>query len=385
MTRAQDEPLLPAETAGEVPPPRGVDTAPAAARPPRSAGSGDGGRPATARVAVLAVGALCLFSVGVMVFDFWGMVRVFPGVAALAVVLCAITLLFGYWALRRIRPVRAPDTKTSLVAVAWGFTGAAGLALLANNAFSGIWAKSISVEFAEKWDAALSAPLNEEALKIVGIVLIALAFPRAVRGPMDGFVIGSLVGLGFQVVENFFYALLSVIQSGAVNVMVSAGLSSVMRVLVTGLATHWALSALTGTAVGLIAASAWRPGARRSVMALLLVLTAMVLHWLFDAPLWTGNAGVLGRVLFNFALVMVVYFVVRRFYRRRVLAALEKEGEALGMGRSEARSLARRRGRRKALRAIPEADRAQTAERQRYLVDVAEDRAAARGAPAAQT
>ncbi|SIO86632.1 hypothetical protein [Nocardiopsis sp. JB363] len=80
-------------------------------------------------------------------------------------------------------------------------------------------------------------------------------------------------------------------------------------------------------------------------------------------------------MLLNFTVVMVVYFVIRHAYRRRVLAALEQEGERFGVNRSDARALARRSGRRRTLRKLPEADRAKAAEQQEQLLDTAEDRA----------
>ncbi|GLU50141.1 PrsW family intramembrane metalloprotease [Nocardiopsis ansamitocini] len=374
MSQAQENPFLPRDTVDAVPGPRG-DFPVSTTEPAGTEKSDVEGRTSVAPAAKLALAFLCLFSAGTLAFQFWGQIRVFPGVAALAFVVCALTLLFGYWVLRRIRPVRPPAASVSLIAVAWGFTGAAGLALMANNELSGILAK---LDGATAWEAALTGPFNEELLKLVGIVLIALAFPRVVRGPVDGFVIGALAGLGFQGVENFLYALISVIQTGAVNGLLAATLSSVVRVLVTGLGTHWALSALTGTAVGLLAASGWRPDPRRAVTAALLVVTAIGLHLLFNSPLLPDGAGILLKVLLNFTVVMVLYFVIRRSYRRRVLAALAEEGEKVGMERSHALALARRGSRRKALRTVPESGRAEAARRQEQLIDAVEARAVMR-------
>lgn len=375
MSRAQEEPVLPDSVTGAVPVPRGGDPDPSV-RDPRPAGNGAVANPMSpSRAAMLVLGALCLFGLGALAIEFRGQIRVFPDVAVLSLVVCALTLLFGYRVLRRIRPVRPPGTRVSLAAVAWGFTGATGLALLANDALAGVLAKTVGPEVEFRWGAALTGPFNEELLKLVGIVLITLAFTGAVRGPMDGFVIGSLVGLGFQAAENFVYALISVVQTGGVNGLVAAVLSSVLRVVMTGLGTHWALSALTGTAIGLLAVGSWRPTVRRAVTAFLLVVLAIGLHLSFNAPVLTSNAGIVFRVLLNFTVVMVVYFVIRHGYRRRVLAALDVEGEGTGMTRSDARALARRSGRRKALRKLPEADRVRVADEQERLLDLAEDHA----------
>ena len=49
------------------------------------------------------------------------------------------------------------------------------------------------------------------------MVLIALAAPRVIRGPLDGMIYGALTGLGFQVMENFTYALNNIPLTGATN------------------------------------------------------------------------------------------------------------------------------------------------------------------------
>ncbi|QVQ53783.1 PrsW family intramembrane metalloprotease [Spiractinospora alimapuensis] len=379
MSRAQGEPLLPSNVSGAVPAAREGDASSTTAASPSTTDGEPPGRPLVERSAIFVLGALCVFGVCVLAPEFWGEVRVFPGVAALTAVISALTLLLGYWLLRRIRPVRAPSTGVSWVAVAWGFTAAAGLALLANNALDGVWTKTLPAEIASAWGAALTGPFNEEPLKLLGIVLIAVAFPRVVRGPVDGFVIGSLVGIGFQVVENFLYALGTVIQTGGVDGAAAVTQSSLVRIAVTGLGTHWALSALAGTAVGLLAAGAWRPNARRVLAAILLVLTAIVLHLFFNAPVLGEGPAVLVKVLLNLTVVLVVYFVIRHAYRRRVRAALTEEGERFGVEPAAARALIRRSGRRKALRRTSAADRAQARRRQEALVNRAEDRAAAYG------
>ena len=69
----------------------------------------------------------------------------------------------------------------------WGGTAAAGCALLANQGLTSLWAKSQGTQFAENWSAPLSAPsLNEEILKLCGVVMVVLAAPAMIRGPLDG-------------------------------------------------------------------------------------------------------------------------------------------------------------------------------------------------------
>ncbi|WP_435106797.1 PrsW family intramembrane metalloprotease [Nocardiopsis synnemataformans] len=366
---------------GSVPSPRGArqdESGPrhASERPPE--GRHARGQRLPALAALVLIGVLCAVGLGYLALRFTGLVRVFFSEAALAVFLGLVTLAFGFWVLRRIRPVRDPALDASVAAVAWGLTAATAGGVIANAGLGSIWAKSLGLPFSEVWGAALTAPLNEELLKLAGIVLVAVAFPAAVRGPVDGFVIGSLVGLGFEVTENFVYSMNAIVQAGGTGGLVPVVQTTVVRLVLTGLGSHWAMSAVAGTAVGLLAAVAWRPGRRRAVAAALLVVLAMALHWLLDSPLFDGIGGVVFKVAVVFLTAMAVYFTVRQAYRHRVRAALASEGGALGMRRSAATALANRRGRVRELRHVADPERPAVERRQEQMLAIAEDRAVRR-------
>ena len=79
------------------------------------------------------------------------------------------------------------------------------IALPANTALLEIWTKAGGTEFATKWAAGLTAPINEEFAKALGLVLLIGLAPRLVRSAYDGFIIGAFIGLGFQVFEDVLY------------------------------------------------------------------------------------------------------------------------------------------------------------------------------------
>ncbi|SCE07079.1 Protease prsW family protein [Streptomyces sp. SolWspMP-sol7th] len=113
-----------------------------------------------------------------------------------------------------------------------------------------MWSRTAGVDFASSWGAALTAPLNEEGIKTAGIVLLGVAFPARMRGPLDGWVLGALVGLGFQMAENWTYALNGIVGTGGTTPGDAALQSVVGRVLYTGLGSHWTMSAVAGTGCG---------------------------------------------------------------------------------------------------------------------------------------
>ena len=360
MSHARPEPHVPSTAGGQVPVPReseqdhgGTEHPPARRPAPEPTRT----QRMPSLVAMVLFGVFCLGGFGYTLLNFTGAVRVFTAEAVVSAVLLAGVGVLGFWILRRIRPVRAPSLTFSFLALVWGMTGAIGLALVANHQLMSAWSRAGGLEFGSAWGAALTAPVNEGLLKVTGVVLIAVIAPRVVRGPIDGFIMGALVGLGFQLVEDLTYALNMITMQGATAGMASVVQTLFVRVGLTGLGSHWAMSAVAGTAIGLLAAASWRPGTRRGVGALLLLLLAMGVHWFFDSPLMENLLGVLVKTLAVFLSAVVVYFVARHGYRGRVRQSLAEQGEELGIRRSSAVALASRQGRRNELGRVAHPER----------------------------
>ena len=290
---------------------------------------------------------LCVIGAGLLAWAFYRALAVYPGATVLAAVLQLPLLFLGWWLLRLARPLSAPARTWSAAAVIWGATAATGCALSANQGLTGLWAKGAGVVFAGNWSAALTAPVNEELLKVAGVVLIVLAAPRAIRGPLDGMIYGALTGLGFQVMENFTYALNNIPLTGATDPAEAVVISTVVRGL-TSLGSHWAMTAVAGAGVGYLAARGLRGGAPRAAACL---AAAMAMHLLFDAP--APGAVIVLKVLLNFVVVLVFYLMLRRAYRARARAALARHVAAGDVPAIEAPYLLSRRTRRRRQRRVP--------------------------------
>jgi RsiW-degrading membrane proteinase PrsW (M82 family) len=300
--------------------------------------------PVVQKTARAAIAVLCIVGVAVQAWEWAPVVRVFPGPALLAVILQLPLLGLGFWLIRRLRPIRAPARSWSAVAVIWGLTAAAGFAELANHGLTVIWARAAGVSFASSWAAPLSAPLNEEILKLCGVVLIVVAAPLLIRGPVDGLVFGALAGLGFEATENIAYGLNAIAQFGATSPPEAVYVSAVLRDL-AGPGSHWAISAVAGAGIGYLVAR----GRRGAVPGLALVVAAMLMHLLADAP----GISEFVKVIVNFAAVTALYLFLRRGYLARardVMAAWTASG---AMTADEAAILLRRRARQQVLRQVP--------------------------------
>ncbi|MFI5756891.1 PrsW family intramembrane metalloprotease [Streptomyces sp. NPDC051569] len=315
-------------------------------------------------------GVLCVLGAALIIFEFAAVIRVFPGAALLALVLLLITVGFGTAVLGRLRPFQPPPRPWAWSGVLWGATAATGCAIVANTGLQGIWFKTAGIGFGSRWAAALTAPLNEELLKLSGVVLIALGARRLVRGPLDGFFLGAFTGLGFQAVENWTYAMNSILLGGGVDQRAEVLQSFITRVLVTGLGSHWTMTAVAGTGVGFLFAHDDRPARRRTGPAALCLLTAMGMHWLFDAPLLGSLAGLVGKVALNFLIAAGFCLTLRRAARRRARAFLRSPRTAYSM------DLLTRGSRRRALRNIPPDRRADAEARAATYLAVVEEHAA---------
>ena len=311
--------------------------------------NGPGGRDNSApdnsvRAVRLTAAALCIFGAAVVGWHYYRFWLVFPGPTALAAAAELPLLLVGFWLLRLLHPVRPPPLIWSWAAVVWGATAAIGCALLANQALIGLWAKSAGVKFASNWSDSLSAPLNEEIFKACGVVMIVLAAPNVIQGPLDGMVFGALTGLGFQVIENVTYGLNNILQSGAIDPVQAITSSLVVRVGQAALGSHWAMTAVAGAGIGYLI---WHArGRSRSVLPGLACLAgAVAMHVLFDAP----QPSLPVKVVINLIIVTALYVLVSNTYLARARQAIAT-GTVASTSPAQASTTLSRRHRRHELR-----------------------------------
>jgi protease PrsW len=322
--------------------------------------AGPAGTVQSVRVVRLTAVVLCIFGAGVLAWQFYRFLVVFPAASVLALAVEIPLLVVGFVLLRLVRPVRAPALVWSAAAVAWGGTAAAGCALLANRGLIGLWAKGAGLRFAANWSASLSAPLNEEILKLCGVLMIVLAAPYVISGPLDGMIYGALTGLGFQVAENVTYGLNSIVLAGATNPARAVANSAYIRVGLTVLGSHWAMTAVAGAGAGFIVARG-----RHGVMpAVACLVAAMTMHLIFDAPGLT----LIFKVGVNFATVAGFYLVLRHAYLGRARSLLAGWAEAGVISLDEQTGLLRRRRWGGMVKPGSEAERGQLRSRQRELV-----------------
>jgi hypothetical protein len=148
--------------------------------------------------------------------------------------------------------------------------------------------------------------------------------------------------------ENFTYSLNFIPLTGATDPGAAVVISAVLRVALTALGSHWAMTAVAGAGVGYLAARGLRGGAAPAAACL---AAAMAMHLLFDAP---GPAlAILLKVLLNFVVVLAFYLKLQRRYRARARAVLARHVATGSVPGIEARALLTRRSRRRRQRQVP--------------------------------
>ncbi|HUE99347.1 MAG TPA: PrsW family intramembrane metalloprotease [Anaerolineales bacterium] len=88
----------------------------------------------------------------------------------------------------------------------WGVVIAGGGAYVLNTAFGlGIYALTGSASAAEFGTTSIVAPIIEEALKGLAILVVFLMFRREFDSVLDGVVYGAVTAMGFAAIENVLY------------------------------------------------------------------------------------------------------------------------------------------------------------------------------------
>ncbi|MGH2547960.1 MAG: PrsW family intramembrane metalloprotease, partial [Thermomicrobiales bacterium] len=219
-----------------------------------------------------------------------------PNIDAVSTTALLAFVLFGLYSLpwiwflhRRDRWTPIPSRLLLFGALWGGLTATFFIAMTANGALLSIYNKAISAPFAQDWGPGLAAPFSEETGKGIGILLLLFIAPRIIRTPFDGFILGSFVGLGFQIVEDILYAINQAVEGfGADQAHAAIYIFTVRGV--AGFFSHALFSAIWGTGIVYFIGTSVTP--RNRTRGIALILTAMLAHGVWDAAAAIG--GILG-------------------------------------------------------------------------------------------
>lgn len=296
---------------GSVRTPRhGPPLVPVAPPRPRPQGPGWG-----ALVALAVLGVLGLVALGVVGFT------VGPGAFVGATVLALLPLAAVGAAVVWVDRWEPEPPRALAVAFAWGASVSVLVALVVNTAALGVMLAAGADELsAGAATATLVAPVVEEAVKGVGVLVLFLVWRRFFDGPVDGLVYAACVAAGFAFVENVLYFGEAIAAAGS-DVGASVAVVFVLRAVVSPFA-HVLFTACVGLALG------WAAQRSRTAWTWafpLGLVGAVALHalWNGTASLGDGSAFVVVYVVFQvpFFLATLGLVVWLRSREARVIRA----------------------------------------------------------------
>lgn len=226
-------------------------------------------------------------------------------------------VLFGgygaifWWFTQHIDRYARQPMKLLVVAFCWGgFAATWSMAAYANDALISIYGKVFGHAWAQDWGAGLAAPFTEETAKGFGLLLLIALAPRLVRTAFDGFILGAFLGLGFEIIEDIAYGMNAGASQFGAN-QVQAAMSTVYLRMATGATGHILYTALF--CAGLVYLLGRPAEPRRVGRGLLLMLTAMVLHGVWDsmANFATSNVTVIGLIA---AIMLIALLIAVRVF-----------------------------------------------------------------------
>ncbi|XVV12583.1 PrsW family intramembrane metalloprotease [Actinoplanes sp. CA-131856] len=225
---------------------------------------------------------------GVFAFatEVYGGVQVVPTTVFLALVVWGLYTTVPLWFFHRYLDLFTQHPALGFVlAFAWGGFAATYLARAANSALLSILAKTGGSDFANKWGAAIAGPTTEELLKVLGVILLVLIARTQFRTLLSVVSIGVLVGLGFQVIEDFDYTLSVAVAYPGPDEIAPVYQMLLARGVASGLWSHALFTSITALGVGYFVTRRNKPLSIRLLVAVGCFLLGYGFHFFWNSPL----------------------------------------------------------------------------------------------------
>jgi RsiW-degrading membrane proteinase PrsW (M82 family) len=186
----------------------------------------------------------------------------------------------------------------------WGFIPSAIIALIA-QIILGFPTSAVFGEHGlgyELFSGSIIAPITEEGVKAIAVLLIFIVFYREFDSPLDGIIYGSLAGFGFAAIENILYF----VSSGSEDAS-SLGCLIFMRAFLFGL-NHAFFTSLTG--LGFALARYQKNILLKLLIPALGLMAAMIAHGIHNGLVTFGIVGLPLAVLADWFGILGVFVVI---------------------------------------------------------------------------
>ncbi|MBN2251371.1 MAG: PrsW family intramembrane metalloprotease [Candidatus Altiarchaeota archaeon] len=216
--------------------------------------------------------------------------------------------------------------KLLLIVFLWGFFVASAAALVLNAAFEfSVFYITGSPNLADASTAVLSAPVVEETVKGLGVLIAFLYYRRHFDSLLDGVIYGSMVGFGFAAAENVLYIFGGYLTGGLAGLFTIALLRTLFVPFL-----HAMLTSLTG--MGFAVARLSR-GNKRFIAPLAGYLAAVFFHGLHN---FLAKTSIMILQLANFFIdwagfaAIIIYVIALMRHEQGIMEKQLKEEVARG-------------------------------------------------------
>ncbi len=160
--------------------------------------------------------------------------------------LISIPFSFGVlYLLRLIDIYEKEDWSHIIFAFIWGALGSTFFALIINTTNIGIASILCGQNIGNICGIVISAPVFEELLKLLAVVIILLFLRTKFNSPLDGMVYAAAAGLGFKLIEDYIYIANGIAAAGA-----TAGLLMMFLRWIFGFLLHSLMTSFVGFSIG---------------------------------------------------------------------------------------------------------------------------------------
>lgn len=265
------------------------------------------------------------------------------GATILGFVLALIPLAVVLLVVRYIDRWEPEPAQLVALALGWGAIVSVGFALLVDRAIMDAVPEPV---WGEAFTSVVRAPLVEEFIKGVGLLIIFVLGRRAFDGPVDGIVYGALIGAGFAFTENIQYFALAFLSGGSEQVSSTFLLRGIMSPF-----AHAMFTCVTGYVLGRLARRGVSGGAI-VVPWIMGMLGASALHAFWNWSAVVGDFFLLYFVLQvpMFIISIVVVTKLRGEEQRLTRERLGEYADAGWFTAQEVEMLATPQGRKAAMR-----------------------------------
>ncbi|MGW7476675.1 PrsW family intramembrane metalloprotease [Streptomyces cyaneofuscatus] len=137
---------------------------------------------------------------------------------------------------------------------------------------------------------ALAGPINEETLKVLGLILLIMIARTQFRTILSVVVLGAMIGLGFQIVEDLLYSVNTAIQFPNTNQVAPVALMLLVRGIFSGIWSHGLYTSVAAFGIGYFFTRRHKPLVQRTAIAVGSFVLAWSMHFFWNSP-WLQNVG----------------------------------------------------------------------------------------------